>query len=278
MSTARIPCILKVQPWFRDHAVGGKIVLPAVETMLLLAAECRKVQPEADIATMEDVRFGKFLEIPETAANVDILVEYAATDDGRIQTKLLSHKQLATMTRIKEHGEVFFPARGATIRQEIPAEVDPTPPSGTVKKISVDHIYLHMVPFGKCYQTLQGTLLLSESLAWGHLLAPELPCTYPGATLLGSPFPLDGALHAACVLGQQFVDFPPFPVGFAKRTILRPTQAGASYTTRVKLTSLADAELVFDLQVFDRHGQLYESVSEVRMRDVRRALTTTYKH
>lgn len=277
MSTARIPCILKVQPWFKDHAFAGKIVLPAVETMLLLAAECRKVQPEADIATMEDVRFGKFLEIPETAANVDILVEYAATDDGRIQTKLLSHKHLATMTRIKEHGEVFFPASG-TVKQEISPVVDPAPPKGTVKKISVDHLYVHMVPFGKCYQTLQGMLLLSESLAWGHLLAPQLPCTYPGATLLGSPFPLDGALHAACVLGQQFVDFPPFPVGFAKRTILRPTQAGKRYATRVVLTSLAEAELVFDLQIFDRQGQLYEFVSEIRMRDVRRALTTSYKH
>ncbi len=277
MNTARIPCILKVQPWFKDHAVGGKIVLPAVETMLLLAAECRNVRPEADIAIMEDVRFGKFLEIPETAATVDVLIEYAATDDGRIQTKLLSHKQLATMTRIKEHGEVFFRASG-TERQELSPVVDPAPPSGTVKKISVEHLYGHIVPFGKWYQTLQGTLLLSESVAWGHLLAPDLPCTYPDATPLGSPFPLDGALHAACVLGQQFVDFPPFPVGFAKRTIFRPTQAGKSYTTRVKLTSLAEAELIFDLQIFDQHGQLYESVSGIRMRDVRRALTTTYKH
>ena len=277
MRAPRISCILKVQPWFRDHAVDGKIVLPAVETLLLLAAECRKVQPDADITTMEDVRFGKFLEIPGTAASVDILVEYAATDDGRIQTKLLSHKHLATMTRIKEHGEVFFPARG-TKRQEISPVVDPTPPRGTVKKISAEQLYDRMVPFGKCYQTLQGTLLLSESLAWGQMLAPELPCTYPDAVPLGSPFPFDGALHAACVLGQQLVDFPPFPVGFARRTVLRPTQAGASYTTRVKLTSLTDAELVFDLQIFDRQGQLYESASEIRMRDVRRALATTYRH
>jgi Polyketide synthase dehydratase len=110
MSDKRIPFTLRVQPWFQDHSVGGKVVLPAVETMLFLAAKCLTVYPDKDVRVMEDARFGKLLEIPASKATVAVLVECAIDTDGRILTKLLSHMQLATMARIKEHGELamFF--------------------------------------------------------------------------------------------------------------------------------------------------------------------------
>ena len=85
---------------------------------------------------------------------------------------------------------------------------------------------------------------------------------------LGSPFPLDGAFHAACVLGQRSADFVPFPVGFDRRIILRPKQPGSSYNTRVELLSRTRDELLFDLHIFDDTGQVYERVTGVRMRDV----------
>ena len=270
MSNNRLPFTLAVQPWFKDHSVGGKIVLPAVETMLLLAARCAAVHPDRDIRTMEDVHFGKFLEIPGAATTVPALVEWATDGDGRLQIKLLSQMQLGTMSRIKEHGEVFFPASKPVSLP--PPDTDPAPPVTPVKEIPVEHLYRQLVPFGKHYQTLQDTLFLSKSGAWGKLKAPELPFSDPVQAVLGSPFPLDGAMHAACVLGQQFVDYPPFPVGFAKRSIYRPTGPGQEYLTRVTLKSLALGELVFDLDIFNNIGQLYECVSGIRMRDVRRAI------
>ena len=96
----------------------------------------------------------------------------------------------------------------------------------------------------------------------------------PSQKILGSPFPLDGAMHAACVLGQQSVDFVPFPVGFAERVVIRPTQPGASYITRVRQTAYADEELVFDLAIWDNDGQLYETVTGLRMRNVGRVFKT----
>ncbi len=270
MSDKRIPCTLAVQPWFQDHSVGGKIVLPAVETMLLLAAECLMVHPEIDVRVMEDVRFGKFFEIPGNAATVPILVECTAGTDGRVQAKLLSHRQLGAMARIKEHGEIFFPAAAGNMG--LPANIDPAPLSGTLKTVGSAQVYRDLVPFGRCYQTLQETLYLSDCQAWGKLQAPELPFIDPVQNVIGSPFPLDGAMHAACVLGQQFVGFPPFPVGFERRTIIRPTQPGGRYLTRVSMTALTGDELVFDLQIFNNDGQLYETVTGIRMRDVSKAL------
>lgn len=266
MSAGRLPCLVRVEPWLKDHAVeGGKrIVLPAVETMLILAAHCDASHPEADIRVMEDVRFGTFFGIPPVATEVPALIE--ETDCGdRIRLKLLSHVQFKAMARIKEHGEVSFPVRQQSIAA---AAVDPAPPARPVAKVGAAHIYGHLVPFGPNYHTLQDTLLLSEGAAWGQLLAPTLPCPSPVRELLGSPFPLDGAMHAACVLGQRLVDFVPFPVGWARRLVHRPTRPGDSYLTRVTLIAKAGDELVFDLKIFNHHGQLYETVSALRMRDV----------
>ena len=68
MDNGRIPLTIAVQPWFHDHFFGDKIVLPAVEAMLLLAAHVLKVYPEIDIRVMEDATFAKFLEIPYDAS------------------------------------------------------------------------------------------------------------------------------------------------------------------------------------------------------------------
>lgn len=271
MSGKRIPCTIGVQPWFHDHSVGGRIVLPAVETMLLLAARCVAAHPEIDIGIMENARFGKFLEIPPAAASVTALVECAAGAGGRVQAKLLSHMQFKAMARIKEHGEIFFSPRATTAGQP-PPNTDPAPPRQPTAAVDAGRLYRELVPFGPRYQTLQGSLSLTASEAWGRLQAPELPFIDPVQDVIGSPFPLDGALHAACVLGQRAAGFVPFPVGFDRRMIIRPTQPGGRYLTRVTLLAPSRDELVFDLALFNDDGQLYETVTGLRMRDVSKAM------
>jgi hypothetical protein len=262
----RTPYNIVVQPWFKDHSVGGKIVLPAVETMLLLAAKCFTVHPELDVRIMENGHFGKFLEIPPSAPSVAALIECTADANGRMQAKLLSHMQLKTMARIKEHGEIFFSL--AKTGNQPPPTIDPQPLAGPVAKVNAAQLYQDLVPFGPHYHTLQETLYLSNCQAWGKLKAPLLPFIDPVQVLLGSPFPFDGALHAACVLGQRSANFVPFPVGFDRRMIIRPTQPGACYDTRVTMISMTHDELIFDLAIFNNDGQLYEIVNGVKMRDV----------
>jgi len=265
MSDGRLPLTIPVKPWFRDHCFAGKIVLPAVETMLLLAAKVHELHPEVDIRVMENVRFTKFLEIPPATATVTGLIECEVVSDGRLQVTLLSRTVYKAMSRIKEHGTVVFSPAG---RHSQPASsIDLTPPKEPETEIKVDYLYSELVPFGPYYQTLQDTLYLSGKNAWGRLKAPELAID-PVEKTIGSPFPLDGALHAACVLGQQTVSFVPFPVGFDRRLITRPTQPGCSYQTRVQQIMQTDSELVFDLVIAGDDGLVYETVTGVRMRDV----------
>ena len=270
MSNGRIPFTLAIQPWYQDHCFGGKVVFPAVETMLLLASQVTGLYPEVDIRVMENVRFAKFLEIPSGTATVPVLIECAVNVDGRVQARLLSRVQFKAMSRIIEHGEILFSSVGID-SQPVP-DIDPAPLSGLVTEVNVEQLYRELVPFGPNYQTLQETLYLSEQGAWGKLKAPQLPSLDSVQGIIGSPFPLDGAFHAACVLGQQLVDFVPFPVGFDRRIIFRPTQPGSCYIIRVIPVSRTNDELTFDLGLFDNGGQVYEMVTGVRMRDVSKAI------
>jgi hypothetical protein len=263
MTSCPVPIKIPVQPWFRDHSFAGTTVLPAVETMLLLTAEIKASWPGREVTVMTDGRFSRFLEIPDRAAAVEALIDCQQDDNGTIQARLLSRVQFKAMARIVEHGAVSVPAEQA----DRSSAISPGFPEGVSSEVKAELIYRELVPFGPAYHTLQDTLFLSEQEAWGQLQAPEFPLA-GGAGETGSPFPLDGALHAACVLGQQHVDFIPFPVSFARRAISRPTRPGSRYFTKVVLVSKGEDELIFDLAIFDRKEQLSESVTGVRMRRV----------
>jgi hypothetical protein len=266
MSSGPVPIHIPVHPWFRDHSFGGKFVLPAVETMLLLTAEIKASWPGREVTIMTDGRFSKFLEIPDRAEAVEALIDCQQDENGTIQARLLSRVQFKAMARIVEHGVVSVPA----LQTNRSAAISPDFPDDVSREVKAELIYRELVPFGPAYHTLQDTLFLSEQEAWGQLQAPEFPLA-DGAGELGSPFPLDGALHAACVLGQQHVDFIPFPVGFARRVISMPTRPGGSYIIKIILVTKGERELIFDLAIFDRKEQLFETVTGVLMRRVGRA-------
>jgi hypothetical protein len=266
MTPWNTPIRIPVQPWFADHCFMGKVVLPAVETMLLLAAAVAEVDPAIDMRVMSNVRFSRFLEIPEGATAVEALIEFSRHGNGALQVKLLSRKQLKSMARLREHAEILFlPAEQNRFRV-----LENAPETMTVPEVEIpaEVVYRDLVPFGRGYQTLRGALLLAEQGAWGRLQAPDLAVPGKEREIIGSPFPLDGAFHAACVLGQRKADFVPFPVGFDRRIVVRPTRPGGSYCTKVDLLSAGRDELLFDLSIFDDAGQVYERISGVRMRDV----------
>ena len=266
MPAGLVPVNLHVQPWFGDHRFRGRAVLPAVETMRVLASCITGSHPGCGVGVMEDARFGKFLEIPAGDGSVPALVELHPEENGGFRARLLSRRQLRSMTRIVEHGEVRFPCRtgdGAAPLVKMPA-VD----GGPVLELPAERVYRDLVPFGPAYQTLKGSLYLAEHVAWGSLRTSVPAGENETARQIGSPFLLDGAMHAACVHGQHLVDFIPFPVAFARRKVQRPTLAGQEYAVQVILQGCGDSELVYDLQILDMKGQVHETVTGLRMRDV----------
>jgi len=230
MTTRIIPIDIPVQPWYPDHVFAGRIILPAVESMLLLAAVVNKMQPAVDIRIMEDIRFAGFLEIPKHSTSVPAMVEAGYEENGMLRALLLSRIQLNSMKRLRKHAEILF----SSVSADVNYNVDMTHGSltGPVTEVTAEDIYRELVPFGPAYRTLQGSLVLSENMALGRLKAPMLTGNENTLKVIGSSFPLDGAFHAACVLGQCYANFIPFPVGAARRIIHKPTRPGADYLTR----------------------------------------------
>jgi len=264
MTGERIEISIPVRPWYKDHCFGGRVILAAVEAMQLLAATVKAAYPQLDVRNMQAGRFAKLLEIPPDAARLDAVVELERGEKGEVCARLLTRTQLKTMTRMTTHCELTFAAEAAHDKGAENGAAGPCTDAGM--EVTAEEVYRDLVPFGPAYRTLQDRLFLDAESAWGTLWAPELEqsATHP----LGSPFPLDGAMHAACVHGQRLVDFVPFPVGFAERQITKPTRAGERYRTQVHLHARTAEELVYNLRIFDQEEQVRETIKGLRMRDV----------
>jgi Polyketide synthase dehydratase N-terminal domain len=258
----RVLVQIPVRPWFADHRFNGKVIFPAVETMLLLAETAVGISPDVSVQTMADARFLKLLEIPKDAKLLDVLIEYEQKADG-MECTLLSKMQFKKISRIREHAALYF----CNTSEKIPA-VARVKEEGGGARIDAARIYRELVPFGNTYRSIVGEVHLLKNTAVARLQATKVAGQQRMETVLGSPFPLDGAMHVACVLGQCLADFVPFPVAFRKRVIHSPTVAGGSYLTTVQLISQTANELVFDLSIFDREGAPCETVKGLTMRDV----------
>ena len=260
-ATEIVEICLPIPSWFPDHCFNGRVILPAVEAIRLLAAAVQVKYPALNVQIMGEARFSKFLEIPEGQNKIYIRIEVLAMADGRVQTRLLTRKQLKAMTRMTRHCELLFGGCAEVGLRPEPSVVDTNP----VVEVPAERIYRELVPFGPAYRTLQGQVHLGQDWALGRLRTPDLPVDLPP---IGSPFALDGAMHAACVHGQRLVDFVPFPVGFAARIITLPTLPGKEYIIKVNLRSLVADELLYDLLILDHQDKIRETIVGLRMRDV----------
>jgi hypothetical protein len=126
-------------------------------------------------------------------------------------------------------------------------------------------IYRDLVPFGTAYQNIVGDLSVSPEGALAYLSGGG---NEADEDLLGSPFPLDAAMHAACVWGQRFGGIVPFPTGFEKRVIYQKTKKGGAYLGRIVPVKVNHESLIFDAWIYDLDGIMFESISGIQMRDV----------
>ncbi|MFO7568343.1 MAG: polyketide synthase dehydratase domain-containing protein, partial [Smithellaceae bacterium] len=154
------------------------------------------------------------------------------------------------------------------------AVAPPTPVFQNIEKLSGDclsvpafAVYRSLVPFGAAYQNIVGDVSVSKEGALAYLSGGAGDAD---DSLLGSPFVMDAAMHAACVWGQRFCDVVAFPAGFAQRTVYAPTRKGGSYLGRIVPVTFSRQLLEFDIWIFDEQGVLCERIVSLQMRDVTR--------
>ena len=261
----RYPFDLEIYPYLRDHHLEKRAILPAVESLIILAGACRAVSLQRGIKCIRKAAFSRFLYLAPDNHRQPAVIDIIKTEGGNMIASLLTSVQskTGTISRHVEHARAECMISGFE-------ETGP-PPFRTVDKlkgscISIPSaaVYRDLVPFGIAYQNIIGDLSVSSEGALGYVSGGNFEAD---DELLGSPFPLDAVMHAACVWGQRFAGKVCFPVGFEKRLIYQKTEKGQEYLGRVVPVSITRESLIFDVWIY-KDDVLYESVSGIIMKDV----------
>ncbi len=263
---SRHPVAIEVSPYLRDHHFEGKAMLPAVEILIALARTVKLHFPQRSIHCLLNASFPRFLFIPPESQSLAVFVDLENGENDRITAVLLTSikSRQSGIGRTLEHARVEFAPDDSITRTAVPLRVlDKL--EGECLRVPATTIYRELVPFGAAYQNIIGDLAVSPEGALAHLSGGNYGAD---ENLLGSPFPMDAAMHAACVWGQRFSDIVPFPTGFGKRLIYRKTKKGGSYLGRVVPVSIDRESLSFDAWIYGLNGVIYEAISGIKMRDV----------
>jgi len=262
----RYPLEIKDYPYLQDHYFEGQAILPAVEALIIMATAAAANFPQINVCLQKQARFPRFLSINPQEQVKKVFADITEAADGLISVTISTMAKAKTgiISRRLEHAHVEFAAS--------PVQDHPTPTApdwkhlgGKCVNVPAATVYRELVPFGKAYQNIIGELSLSPEGAVAHLYGGEGEAN---DDLIGSPFPLDAALHAACCWGQRYTGIVAFPVGFAERIIYRKTKKERKYIGRIIPINISREPLMFNALIYDLDGIIYESVSGIQMRDV----------
>lgn len=214
---------------------------------------------------MGAAKFERFLPIPENSSVIEACHELEIYEDGRLVSRLTTRSVIpgTDIKRTSVHATVEFtaPKEGRPpLPMDMAAALD-----GVSYEIPAQILYRELVPFGPAYQNIMGGLFLAESGAVAKICAAGHAAA---SAPLGSPFPFDAALHAACAWGQRFHHLTAFPVGFEERIIIEPTVPGESYHCRVLPVVTTGDDLTFDIWIYDAKGGVREAIRGVAMKEI----------
>ncbi|HAJ26214.1 MAG TPA: hypothetical protein DCG53_03045 [Syntrophus sp. (in: bacteria)] len=263
--TVRLPLTIPIFPYLRDHRIDGKIVLPAVEILQHLAASVKTHRPDAKICGMGAARFLHYLPIPEDSSVIEACHELDIHAGGRLVSRLITRNVISGtgIKRAKVHATVEF-TKSKEGRTPLPVDIAAAL-DGVSCEIPALKLYSELVPFGPAYRNVTASLFLAEDGAVAQIFAARQPAV---SNLLGSPFPFDAALHAACVWGQRFHRLTAFPVGFEERIIVEPTVPGETYHCRILPVAATGDSLLFDIWIYDVKGGVREAIRGVAMKEI----------
>jgi len=267
IESARVPLDIPIRPYLNDHCVDGQAVLPAVEAMEILAQAVQRFRPGTDVSAMSGLQFDKFLYLAPEADRLSAFCDISVYENGDVNAVLTTRtpSKKAALSRVKTHAALIFPRQAPpipTLALDLAASLE-----GVCFPVQNDKIYPGLIPFGPSYRNVAMLHVAGQS-AMAEIRTPADEAGAERPHLLGSPFAIDAAFHAACVWGQRFAGIVAFPVGVDRCRVYVPTRAGETYFAHVMHVRTDAGLLIFDLRMYDRDGSLHVACSGVRMKDV----------
>ena len=110
-----IPVTIPVRAYLGDHHVSGRIVLPAVEALQVLAGTLPAAAAAgADSLRQEEGLFSHLLTIAAGEREIPAIHEFTRYTDGRCRSRLITvvSGRQASWTRRVEHASILFPPAG----------------------------------------------------------------------------------------------------------------------------------------------------------------------
>ena len=109
VETVTIPVAIPVPAYLGDHHVSGRVVLPAVEALQILARTL-PAAAGADPRRQEGAVFSHLLVVEPGIREIPAIHEFTSAADGRCRSRLMTvvTGRNAAWTRRIEHASVFF--------------------------------------------------------------------------------------------------------------------------------------------------------------------------
>ncbi len=268
MTSRKIELKISNQDYLKDHRTEGRSILPAVESLQYLARCASELDPPPDVLCSYDAKFSRFIELPPSTPLLKARVELKPVGEKLLSAHLLTKKQAGRsgIVRTVKHVEVNFGTRAESWSMDKePLMERGVALEGVGIRFSSRDLYRDLVPFGPCFQNVTGSVFLSDSGAVGTVVAAKHPS--PRGPL-GNGFVLDGAFHLACAWGQRYEGLLTFPVGYNERKIFSPCKTGEEYWCRIMPAGKQDQNLLFDIFIFDKTGNISEACLGAVFNDV----------
>lgn len=263
--TVSLPVAISVMPWMFDHRFEDTAILSAVEILQYMARTVQSHLPGTRVTSMQHASFDRFLRIDPACVCIKACCDLTMEVHGSMRAVFTTAAKVgsAGVLRTKEHATVCFAATDVSVIAQYAG--DPAALHIPGFKISARQLYDELVPFGPAFQSVQEGVTLTENGAVARVCALD----HPGTTgPLGSPFPLDGSLHAACAWAQRYCGIVAFPVGFDERVIVQLIVPGEEVLCTIIPVSLHKGVIRFDIWLHDQAGSLREMVKGIVMKDV----------
>ncbi|MFG1915824.1 SDR family NAD(P)-dependent oxidoreductase [Micromonospora sp. NPDC048898] len=223
------------QPWIRDHAVFGMLLVPGAALVEMTLAAAHRV----DCPVIDEIVLEAPLVLTDDGARQIQITVAKATDDGRRAVAVYSRPEIA-----REDGdrEVTCHARGWLTADAEPATPFPAvwPPPGA-EAVAVDTLYARLAENGYDY----GPLFQGLTSAWrdGDTTYTEVALADEAA---GAPFGLHPALFDAVLHGGLLDKAPGDPVDLPFSWTGVRLGATTGTRLRVRLSPGGDSALRID--------------------------------
>ncbi len=261
---------LETDLYLHDHQIDGVPVLPMAMSLEMMSEAVLSANKGWKIARVfdMDIPSGVVIDTPRKAASIKVELVSCDSERRHVRTTL-STGPGAMRARFCTNFELIPQSAAAPAYTHFPSHVDKVSDLGELGELldetfDTEMVYRDWMFHGPMFQGIKSIEVMGAHGAIGevkHSLPARCLTTCGAESWVIDPILLDGSMQLAGVWARRFLDTTVLPTGF--RTLHRfDVEVAPPLTGRVVIDPNSnDRELVCEVAVYNRHGQLLLAVT-----------------